>query len=187
MANNNQELKKYNFLTPIEYVGKTRFHKSIWKFKCDCGGEKECILSDVKYGRTKSCGCLQYFNGVMNGFLRVITIEGEAYEGFKVIEKNLNKPSKRFGKVQHARYICECNCGKIFEANGRSILSGFTKRCPKCQSIYNGKNATINLIPFEITCIICQEKIMTRMKRQKFCSMKCNRKNQRLVRKLRGK
>lgn len=32
---------------------------SIWLFCCDCGEEKETLVSSVRAGRTTSCGCVQ--------------------------------------------------------------------------------------------------------------------------------
>jgi len=50
--------QKFNKLTAIEYV-KMRNHRTIWKFKCDCGNIVETLASSVKCGEIKSCGCLQ--------------------------------------------------------------------------------------------------------------------------------
>lgn len=50
--------KKFNRLTGIKPVGKTKDNKIIWLFKCDCGNLKELIGREVKSGHVKSCGCL---------------------------------------------------------------------------------------------------------------------------------
>lgn len=51
--------EKYNKLTAIKYIGKTKNGSAIWLWKCDCGNEKEIIANSVKTGNTKSCGCLK--------------------------------------------------------------------------------------------------------------------------------
>ena len=45
--------QKFNKLTALEYMGKSR-----WKFYCDCGKTTMKPGYDVTHGRTKSCGCL---------------------------------------------------------------------------------------------------------------------------------
>lgn len=52
---------KFNRWTAIEEVKNTNKKRSgrTWLFKCDCGTEKVQFVYDVKFGRTKSCGCLQ--------------------------------------------------------------------------------------------------------------------------------
>jgi len=50
---------KYNFLTLINYVGKTKQRKSTWLCLCDCGNKKIMVLSRLKSGNTKSCGCIK--------------------------------------------------------------------------------------------------------------------------------
>ena len=50
---------RYGRLTVVEYAGKNRQGKSLWKCKCDCGNEKNITASDLSSGRVNSCGCLR--------------------------------------------------------------------------------------------------------------------------------
>ncbi len=50
--------RTYNLLTCLEYVGKNKHGKPIWKFQCSCGNTKNVVGSDVVNGHSKSCGCL---------------------------------------------------------------------------------------------------------------------------------
>jgi hypothetical protein len=52
--------QKFNKLTALHFV-RTRNHRTIWKFICDCGNVVETLASAVKCGEIKSCGCLQKF------------------------------------------------------------------------------------------------------------------------------
>lgn len=54
----NLEGRKFNFLTVISYLGKTKHSVSIWKCKCDCGEYSIVRGGALKNGATKSCGCL---------------------------------------------------------------------------------------------------------------------------------
>jgi len=46
--------KKYNRLTPVVYLGKSR-----WRCVCDCGKLVDAQSYGIIHGRAKSCGCLQ--------------------------------------------------------------------------------------------------------------------------------
>lgn len=48
---------KFGKLTPIEIVGKNKRRQLMWKCKCDCGNENVVCGSEMRLGRTKSCGC----------------------------------------------------------------------------------------------------------------------------------
>lgn len=51
---------KYNRLTLIEKTKeKTKDHRYLHRFICDCGNEYLGLLKSVKSGNTKSCGCLK--------------------------------------------------------------------------------------------------------------------------------
>lgn len=44
-------------LVALYRVGKTKSNKAIWRCKCGCGNYKDIIGSNLKNGRSKSCGC----------------------------------------------------------------------------------------------------------------------------------
>ncbi|MDU4448437.1 MAG: AP2 domain-containing protein [Staphylococcus lugdunensis] len=51
--------KTFNHLTIVEYAGKNKHKKKLYKCKCNnCGNEKVMIGTEVKNGYSKSCGCL---------------------------------------------------------------------------------------------------------------------------------
>ena len=45
-------------LLVIEYAGKNKQGRVLWKCKCDCGNFKIIDGDSLKFGGTKSCGCL---------------------------------------------------------------------------------------------------------------------------------
>lgn len=53
---------KFNRLTAIECVGTNKNREKMWKCECECGNISIVRLSALKYGLTKSCGCLQREN-----------------------------------------------------------------------------------------------------------------------------
>ena len=50
--------KKYGKLTCLKYVKTGKYKEKYYLFKCECGNEKIINLSNVRQGKTKSCGCL---------------------------------------------------------------------------------------------------------------------------------
>jgi len=52
---------RYGRLTVIEYVY-TKNRKPHWRCRCDCGNETIVSGSNLRYGVTKSCGCLEEEN-----------------------------------------------------------------------------------------------------------------------------
>jgi hypothetical protein len=65
-------MEKYNKLTIIEVIGRTKGYKKIVKCICDCGKECTMILYAIKAGKTKSCGCSRIGkqNGLKHGLAR---------------------------------------------------------------------------------------------------------------------
>lgn len=51
--------EKFNRLTAIECVGTNKQREKMWKCQCECGNFSVVRYSALKYGLTKSCGCLQ--------------------------------------------------------------------------------------------------------------------------------
>lgn len=51
--------QRFGRLTAIERVGATPDRKALWRFRCDCGGEKVTTAKYARAGKAASCGCLQ--------------------------------------------------------------------------------------------------------------------------------
>lgn len=52
--------RKFNMLTVLSRYGTAKDGQATWLCRCDCGNEKIVESSDLKNGKTKSCGCLKY-------------------------------------------------------------------------------------------------------------------------------
>lgn len=46
-------------LTVLEYIGSDKSRSAIWKCKCDCGNIVTIKGSELRRGRTTSCGCFR--------------------------------------------------------------------------------------------------------------------------------
>jgi len=52
-------MEKYGLLTFISEAGANKHAKKLWRLMCDCGKETVAIATQVRTGRTRSCGHLK--------------------------------------------------------------------------------------------------------------------------------
>lgn len=125
--------KKYGLLTVLRRTNKTKNGTYVWEFQCDCGNLYQQILTSVKRGDIKSCGCLKSIGLVkFNEQTRSIKI-GDKFGKLTVLEEiGLRETSD----PNHKRmwYKCQCDCGNITEKCGNQLKNGQVKSCGCLQS-----------------------------------------------------
>lgn len=125
--------KTFNYLTPVKYLGRDKFHHLVYLCKCKCGSEINLARNIFISGKQKSCGCYSNFNNIkyenckMCGS-KIAEHKYRAYCSNKCMEKSYS---------ENGMYNCQCVvCGKNFhlkESRVRKIKSGIT--CSrKCSS-----------------------------------------------------
>lgn len=114
---------RYGRLTVVEYAGKNRQGKSLWKCKCDCGNEKNITASDLSSGRVNSCGCLRKEVTAKKNFK---DLTGKTFGKLQVIQRGKTDKSKKI------HWICRCECGKICDVEAARLVSGRAVRCKDC-------------------------------------------------------
>jgi hypothetical protein len=88
--------------------------------KCTCGTEKPINVRNLRYGRIKSCGC--------------INREILASTGTKMRKHHL-KPGDRYGRLtitncdRYATVSCDCDCGGTTVTHANALIRGNTKSC----------------------------------------------------------
>lgn len=99
-----------------------------YKCRCICGKVKEVSAKSLKYGKSKSCGCV------------AAKRLSKKYKGVVKKENDIDLTNKTFNKIKVIKRIsgrgvqtiwqCEClNCGKIFNKTQHNLTSG---RCVSC-------------------------------------------------------
>lgn len=89
----------------LEYTG-----DSMWRCRCHCGTEFIASGRDIRYGNTKSCGCLKG-------------------------AKPTNLLNKHFGEWEVLEYIgdsmwrCKCSCGEISDVSTFTLTHGTSTKC----------------------------------------------------------
>lgn len=114
--------QNFNYLTVIERdFEKGKLHKTgkaYWKCQCKCGNIVSIVGSDLRNGKTQSCGCMRTTKGSYNGF----DLLGKKFGKLTVLERLPNRYEKRYWK-------CECECGNIVEVSSSDLKSGHTYGC----------------------------------------------------------
>ena len=111
--------KRFGKLTAIKLTEPNKWGKTRWLCSCDCGKQKVFILTHLKSGMTKSCGCLR--NRPAHN---AIKIAGNKY-GMLTVLRRLG--SKENGKK--SAWLCRCDCGKEKVLQGTAVKSGSVKSC----------------------------------------------------------
>ncbi len=86
----------------------------IWHCKCDCGGEVDASLGQLRSGYRKSCGCLS--KPPLKDFI------GKRF-GKLVVQKYAGK----WQGLHH--WLCICDCGNETVVGQTALQSGKTKSC----------------------------------------------------------
>ncbi len=113
---------RYNRLTCISL---DRDRKDYYLFRCDCGKEKLVHKSEVKRGKTKSCGCLASEN--MSRISREhpkelqFDLTGQVFGRWTVLN--------RVPDTRHPEWFCRCECGNEGKVNSIELRHGNSKSC----------------------------------------------------------
>ncbi len=105
---------RYGRLTVVEESNKKTGPGIMWLCACDCGGSVITRGTNLRFGHTRSCGCISR---------EAIDETGNKYGRLLVI-----KEAKR--NVRGAFWLCRCNCGNETVVVGGSLRrSGGTRSC----------------------------------------------------------
>ena len=125
--------KKYNKLKAVKYDHKGKYNEKYYLFKCDCGKEKVINLSNVKTGKTKSCGCNYKLSGYQKKY-NIYEIKNDYIIGhttntnkeFLIDKEDYNKIKKLSWYEQKNGYVCHKDTRKKI-----ILLHRFIMNCPK--------------------------------------------------------
>lgn len=89
--------------------------------RCDCGTERYVLERSLRYGGSKSCGCLARRNATEKVEHK---LKGRAFYDLEVIDKAEKK--ERNGGTW---WLCRCSCGNIIEVPGTLLVTGRKTHC----------------------------------------------------------
>lgn len=93
--------------------------RTVWNCKCDCGNENKVYATNLKRGKTKSCGCWHDEAAKINN---LIDLTGMRFGRLTVIEKAEDKNKQ-------IMWRCKCDCGNEKCVSSGNLRSGCTKSC----------------------------------------------------------
>lgn len=106
---------RFGKLIAVEPLDTRRDGRTIWRCKCDCGGEIDAPLSQLTAGYRKSCGCLSH-----------PTLEDLTGKKFNMLMVT-GYAGKREGRTHY--WNCVCECGNTTTVRQDYLKSGKTKSC----------------------------------------------------------
>lgn len=110
--------QKFGRWTVLEQAP-SRNHKKYWTCQCECGTIREVLGTDLRNGKSRSCGCLtresaqkkkKDLTGQKFGRLTVIADTGER-------------------KNEKVIWLCQCECGNMCKIISTQLISGKTQSC----------------------------------------------------------
>ena len=120
---------RFDMLEAVEFVGYTTRatgkRQAVWKFRCDCGTEKEMPMANVKFGNVRSCGCKAKAH-ITN--LRKEDITGETFDRLTAI-----RPTDERDDNGSIVWEFACECGNTTKM---SVYRFHTKRVHSCGCWY---------------------------------------------------
>lgn len=102
------------------YVVTTKGEKK-YLCRCDCGTERYVLERSLKYGGSKSCGCLTRQRALEKNEHK---LQGKFFGEFEVVEK-AEKKDRNGGTW----WVCKCSCGNIVEVPGSLLVTGRKTHC----------------------------------------------------------
>lgn len=121
----NLKNRKFERLLVIKKAPKpiSKLHRKdqFWLCRCDCGEEVIVAADKLKSKMIKSCGCLLAE--------QVVEMTGNKYGKLTVLERAPAPEHKSEERKKQYHFLCQCDCGNTFIANGNSLRMGSTKSC----------------------------------------------------------
>lgn len=110
--------KPFGRLIVLRYAGLAPNGGSNWECVCACGELTVVSYSNLKYGKTSSCG---------KGVCRQPSIDltGKKFGRWTVLHQVESHTNQ-------ARFKCQCECGSISEVYGSGLRSGHSTQCKDC-------------------------------------------------------
>lgn len=120
---------RFDRLEAVEFVGYTTRssgkRQAVWKFRCDCGAEKDMPMANVKFGNVRSCGCKAMAH-ITN--LRKEDITGETFDRLTA-----KRPTDERDDGGSIVWEFDCECGNTTKM---SVYRFHTKRVHSCGCWY---------------------------------------------------
>lgn len=93
-----------------------------WLCRCECGTERYVLERSLRYGGSKSCGCLRKEQA--EKAISISDIEGRIFGELTVLHKAENQR-----KNGGTWWTCRCSCGNLYDVPASLLVTGRRTRC----------------------------------------------------------
>ena len=115
-----------------EYVSRLKWNKikqPTWMCECDCGEIIYALDSNLRQGRTQSCGCLRKENARETAKRNFRHKPKEDLTGKTFGSLLVLRPSERKMPNRIPLWVTQCACGVVHEVRMDRLKSGKAKSC----------------------------------------------------------
>lgn len=115
-----------------EYVSRLKWNKikqPTWMCECDCGEIIYALDSNLRQGRTQSCGCLRKENARETAKRNFRHKPKEDLTGKTFGSLLVLRPSERKMPNRIPLWVTQCACGVVHEVRMDRLKSGKVKSC----------------------------------------------------------
>ncbi len=130
--------QRFGRLVALERAEKPKNKKTkgtYWLCQCDCGEQQYVLGIGLRSKWAKSCGCLGIENRNLQHQNRTIDLVGKKFGNLNVLKKGCS--IKNHGGTR-LYWVCKCDCGKVKEIAGDTLVKGTTKTCG-CRNLKCGE------------------------------------------------
>ena len=96
-------------------------YQDCWLFHCDCGNDKILPAANVKWGRTRSCGCLQREH--------MANLKKQDITGIRFDRLIALSPTEERDSSGSIIWKCRCDCGRTALYSINALRSGRIHSC----------------------------------------------------------
>ena len=122
---------RFGRLTVLCRAGTAKGWQPTWLCRCDCGQEVVVLGVNLRFDRTKSCGCFQQQQRRM----RAKDVSGQVFGKLRAVRRAKNP----MGNMR-TRWLCQCSCGKTTIVTQKHLANGNTKSCGCLQERKGSEN-----------------------------------------------
>ncbi len=103
--------QKFGRLTVVGFAGQDRYHHSRWHVVCECGAARIKSVGELRFGKTKSCGCLSVELAAGRCVAKARRFEGRRFGRLTALSEAPRRPNAPLCR----RILCRCECGNVIE------------------------------------------------------------------------
>ncbi len=111
--------RQFGELTVLRRAENDGRGKVRWLCRCSCGGEVTVRATQLKSGKTRSCGCKK-----RGAAYNRADLTGQRFGRLTALY-HVNRPDRVKGSYWH----CRCDCGKELDVYAQSLLRGLSQSC----------------------------------------------------------